>query len=94
LTSDDRLLFIALRKREIDLARAMAREPDDVDLWNEWHTAAMEVDMLYISADVQEQEILDDLNKMLRVVYSGAIGIEQLSALSGPSHRLPHALLM
>jgi hypothetical protein len=78
LTSDDRLLFIALRKREIDLARAMVKDPDNVPLWNEWHTAAVEVDKLYVTAEGPERQILDDLNKMLRVVYPGVMGIEQL----------------
>ena len=81
VTADDRMLFIALRKREIDLARAMVREPDDVDLWNEWHSAAVQVDAVYLSANPDEREILDDLNRMLRVVYSGAIGIEAIESI-------------
>ena len=78
MTTDDRLLFIALRKREMDLARAMVEDPDDLDLWNEWHSAAMQADELYVDADQEEQEILDDLTKVLRLVYSGAFGFEQL----------------
>ena len=81
VTTEQRLQFIELRKREIDLAKAMVANPDYVETWQAWYSTAAEIDELTANCDSAEKEILNDLNKMLSVVYSGAITIEQLAAL-------------
>jgi hypothetical protein len=78
VTTDERLQFIELRKREIDLARAMVEKPDDFEIWKAWYSVAMQVDEICEKWDPAEQEVLNDLNRLLRVVHSGAFGIERL----------------
>jgi hypothetical protein len=78
MSTDERLQFIELRKREIDLARAMVQKPDDVALWKSWHAVAVEVDDLCAKWDPEERAVLDDLNRLLTIVYPGAFSIEHL----------------